>query len=69
MTPQVLMNAMNGVSGFHTMRINGHLGKKTLHILIDFGSTNNFLDVDLANKLGCKMVPITMHAITIDNDN
>ena len=35
MEPQISMNAMNGVSGFHTMRINEHVGKKTVHILID----------------------------------
>lgn len=29
--PQVSMNVMNGIFGFHTTRINGHMGKKTLH--------------------------------------
>jgi len=32
--PQVSMNVMNGIFGFHTMRINGHMGKKTLHVQI-----------------------------------
>ena len=69
MEPQVSINAMNGVSRFHTMRINNHLIKKTLHVLIDSESTRNFLDVGLANKLGCKMEPITMQAITIVDGN
>ena len=67
--PQVSMNAMNGATGFHTMRINGHMGKKTLHILIDSGSTHNFLDVNLAKRLGCKIDPIAMQAITIADGN
>lgn len=28
--------------------------KKLLHILLDSGSTHNFLDLELAKKLGCK---------------
>lgn len=66
MEPQV---SMNGASGFHAMRINGHLGKKTLHILLDSGSTHNFLDVNLAKKLGCRMEPIAMQAVTIADGN
>jgi len=45
------MNSMNGGTSFHTMRVNGHLGKKTIHILIDSGSTHKFLDVNLANAV------------------
>ena len=63
------MNAMNGATGFHTMRINGHLGKKILHIFIDSGNTHNFLDVNLAKRLGCKMNPIAMQAVTIVDGN
>jgi len=65
MEPQVSTNAMNEASGFHTMRINDHVGKKTLHILIDSGSTHNFLDVGFAKKFGCKMEPIAMKVVTI----
>ena len=60
--PRVPMNAMNGAGGFLTMRINGHLGKKTLHIPIDSGNPHNFLDVNLAKKLGCKMEPMAMQS-------
>jgi len=63
------MTAINGASGFHTMRINGHLGKKTIHILIESGSTYNFLDVNLAKKLGRKMEPIALQAVTIADGN
>jgi len=31
----------NGSTGFHTTRVNGNVGKRTLHILIDSGSTHN----------------------------
>ena len=41
---QISINAMNKNFGFQAMRFNGHLEKKTRHILIDLGSTFNFLD-------------------------
>jgi len=59
------MNAMNEASGFHIMRINGHVGKKIVHIVIDSGSTHNFLDVNLAKRLGCKIETIALQAVTI----
>ena len=48
------------VTGYHTVRINGHVGKKTIHILIDSGSTHNFLNVNLDKRLGCKMESIAV---------
>ena len=63
------LNTMNTVLDFHIMRINGHLGKKTLHILINFSSNHNFLDVNLAKRLCYKIEPITNEAITITNGN
>ncbi|GJV76968.1 retrotransposon-related protein [Tanacetum coccineum] len=52
-TPQISLHALNGVESFQTMRVTGHVGKQSLHILIDTGSTHNFLDLDKAKKLGC----------------
>nr|KYP60719.1 hypothetical protein KK1_023131 [Cajanus cajan] len=37
------------------MRITRYYKKKPLHILIDCGSTNNFLDIQVAKKYGCKI--------------
>ncbi|GJW76173.1 reverse transcriptase [Tanacetum coccineum] len=34
------------------MRVTGHVGKHNLHILIDTGSTHNFLDINKAKKFG-----------------
>nr|GEY33098.1 hypothetical protein [Tanacetum cinerariifolium] len=52
-TPQISLNALNGVESFQTLRVTGHVGKHDLHILIDTRSTYNFLDVNKAKKLGC----------------
>jgi len=50
--PQISMNAVCGNTGFQRMRINGHVGKKTIHILSESGSTYNFLYVNLAKVVG-----------------
>ena len=44
-------------------------GKKTVNILIDSGSTHNFLDANLAKRLGYKMKHIALQAITTANGN
>ena len=65
LVPQISINVMSGHPGFNTMRVAGLKGKKTLHILIDSGSTHNFLDEHLATKLGCKLEPITTQSVVI----
>ena len=42
--PQISINVMSGCPGFNTVRVIGHIGKKTIYILLDSGSTHNFLD-------------------------
>lgn len=40
-----------------------------LHILIDSGSTHNFLDLNMAKKLGCKIQNIPPQAIAVAYGN
>ncbi|GJW14002.1 transposon ty3-G gag-pol polyprotein [Tanacetum coccineum] len=54
--PQISLNALNRANTFQTMRVTGKVGKHELHILIDCGSTDNFLDVNVAKRVGC---PVT----------
>ncbi|GKE41500.1 retrotransposable element Tf2 [Tanacetum coccineum] len=53
--PQVSLNAMNGVNSYQTMRIKGHVGKQVVHMLVDCGSTYNFLDLQAAKRMRCRM--------------
>ncbi|GJX75665.1 reverse transcriptase [Tanacetum coccineum] len=51
----ISLNALSCVSSFQTMRVIGLVAKQhELHILIDLGSTHNFLDVSVAKRMGCK---------------
>ncbi|GKB14846.1 reverse transcriptase [Tanacetum coccineum] len=50
-----------------TMRVSGHVGKQVLHILVDYGSTYNFLDLQVANRLGCRMSKICLLQVSMAN--
>lgn len=67
--PQISVNALSGNQGFHTMRVKGMVGNSVVHILIDSGSTHNFLDINVATKLGCKCVHIPHQAVTVADGN
>ena len=56
--PFISLQAINGVQGFQTMRVMGYFGKKSLQLLVDSSSTHNFVDLKLAQNLGCTLEPI-----------
>lgn len=48
---------------YQTMRVTGHHRKKELHLLLDTGSTHNFIDANKALKMDCrveKVEPMTV---------
>ena len=51
------------------MRLRGTVGKKVLCVLIDSGSIHNFLDVKMANKLGCVVKEIDELIVVAANGN
>ena len=53
----ISLNAVSGVSDYTTMRVRGVHEKKNLYVLIDSGSTHNFMDKRIADLLGCKLQP------------
>ena len=65
--PHISMNALTGMNTFQTMRINGRVGSQRIHILVDSGSTHNFLDVTTAKKLRCEVVKIPAFMAAIAN--
>ncbi|XP_019084362.1 PREDICTED: uncharacterized protein LOC109125977 [Camelina sativa] len=53
--PRISVNAISGISDYETMRVRGTYDKKILFMLVDSGSTHNFVDSKMAAKLGCKI--------------
>jgi hypothetical protein len=51
LTPHISLDALEGTVGLNTMKVNGKIDKTIVCILIDSGSTHNFLNNTLALKL------------------
>jgi len=67
--PLISINALTGTTSFRTMRVTGYYRKKPLHILIDSGSTHNFLDAHVAKKLGCRIEVIPSLNVVVADGN
>ncbi|GJX53783.1 gypsy/ty3 retroelement polyprotein [Tanacetum coccineum] len=64
--PQISLNALHGMSSFQTLRVVGlYADKHEFHILVDSGSTYNFLDINMAKKLGCSIKKTCPLSITV----
>ncbi|GJV41659.1 kinase-like domain, phloem protein 2-like protein [Tanacetum coccineum] len=53
--PHISLNALAGITTYHTMRVKGRVGKISIHILFDSRSTHNFVDVNCAKRIGCRI--------------
>lgn len=67
--PVISVNALSGNQNFQTMRVQGRVHDKPFHILVDSGSTHNFLDLNLAKKLGCAIESIPAQAVAVADGN
>lgn len=61
----ISLQAYTGVTGYQTLKVTGYHEKRPLQVLIDTGSTHNFIDQEVAKKLGCKAEPITEQSVCV----
>lgn len=54
-TCEISIHALHGNTGYKTLRLPGYNQQRPLNILIDTGSTHNFIDKDLVTKMGWKV--------------
>nr|GEX94922.1 gypsy/Ty3 retroelement polyprotein [Tanacetum cinerariifolium] len=67
--PQISLNALNGMSSFQTLRVVGlYDDKHELHILVDPWSTHNFLEINMAKRLGCNIKKTCPLSIVVAGD-
>lgn len=52
--PQISLNALTGSISYRTMRVRGNVKKKLIIILIDSGSTHNFLNPEVVKRANIK---------------
>ncbi|KAF3779962.1 hypothetical protein EJ110_NYTH40424 [Nymphaea thermarum] len=55
--PKILLHALDGDEVPHLMRVNGKLRGRPVSVLIDTGSTHNFICEKSARALGCQIQP------------
>nr|GEV35407.1 putative mitochondrial protein [Tanacetum cinerariifolium] len=65
--PKIYLNALSGLNSFQTMRVKGMFGRHTLHILVDYNSTHNFMDLKTAKSLGCKLESTISLQVSVAN--
>ena len=49
---------MTGISQPHTLKLKRHINKNNVRVLLDIGSTHNFLDSTMAKRLNIFMFPM-----------
>ncbi|XP_074317936.1 uncharacterized protein LOC141654717 [Silene latifolia] len=64
---QISVHALAGQTHCQTMRIPGQVGRRTLSILVDSGSSHNFIDTEISKKLALKLEAIPSFNICVAN--
>ncbi|XP_019224822.1 PREDICTED: uncharacterized protein LOC109206457 [Nicotiana attenuata] len=66
---EISIHALNGSLGYRTLQVTGYHAKKALSILIDTGSSHNFIDPELVKHLGCKVQSTKPQLVAAANGN
>jgi len=53
MNQTIFCNALAGINTPQTLKIEGHIKKKKVIVLIDLGSNHNFIHCKIAKELNC----------------
>ena len=67
MSPTISYNALAGITTPQTLKIEGHIKKKKVIVLIDSGSTHNFIHCKVAKELHYFLYPTPKCQVMIAN--
>nr|XP_043639128.1 uncharacterized protein LOC122610201 [Erigeron canadensis] len=67
--PHISLNALMGIPSYSTMQVVGIIGNRRLHILVDSGSTHNFMSVAICEILKCSTIKISSVRVTVTDGN
>jgi carbamoylphosphate synthase small subunit len=65
LTPTISCNALYGIITPQTLNIEGYIKTKKVIVLIDSGSTHNFIQNKLAKALNCFVYPVPEFQVMI----
>ncbi|GJZ13437.1 retroviral aspartyl protease [Tanacetum coccineum] len=61
------IHALIGSWGIQTLCVHGVIKKQLVKMLVDCGSTHNFIDEGVAKRLGLKLIPIPSKEVSVAN--
>ncbi|XP_026383997.1 uncharacterized protein LOC113279516 [Papaver somniferum] len=64
---EISLHALTGTTTHETIRIDGHINKHLVAVLIDTRSTHSILDATLISKLGLHVTPTGQMLVTVAN--
>jgi hypothetical protein len=67
MTPTISFHALVGINTPQTFKIKGYIKNKKVIVMIDYGSTHNFIHCELAKALNCFIYPAPEFQVMIEN--
>ncbi|KAL8171875.1 hypothetical protein V2J09_023679 [Rumex salicifolius] len=67
--PEVYVHALTGSNALNTIKIQGLVKSKPIVILVDSGSTHNFLDPRVAMEVGFSLTEVAVMAVAVANGN
>ena len=67
MSPTISCNSLAGITTPRTLKIEGHIKKKKLIVLIYSGSTHNFIHCKVAKELNCFLYPAPECQVMVSN--
>nr|XP_009783631.1 PREDICTED: uncharacterized protein LOC104232193 [Nicotiana sylvestris] len=65
----ISIHALNGSLGYKILTVTGYHFQKPLHILVDTGSSHNFMDPELVEILKCPVRATTPQLVAVANGN
>ncbi|XP_059284972.1 uncharacterized protein LOC132038306 [Lycium ferocissimum] len=68
-TPLISFCALTGLQGAQTIHVVGYHEKRPIQLLLDGGSTHNFIDVNAVKKLGCTVIPTPPSNVSLGNSS
>ena len=67
MSPTISCNALARITTLQTLKIYGHIKKKNAIVLIDSGSSHNFIHCKVAKELNCLLYPTPKCQVMVAN--
>ena len=67
MNPTISCNALVGITTPQTVKIEGQIKKRKVIVLIDSGSTHNFIHCKVAKELNCFLYPAPEGQVMVAN--